>query len=241
MGITLSILGFGTAGIVAGSAAAGIQAAIGSVAAGSVFAVLTSLGMQGIFATSAVVELILGAGGLAVYSRKAFNPRRDAELIKKTIQEHDNSDIIVKLLEFRHPKEREQIELNYGQNFDNDIINFVPEDKKTHVENLLKHTEEIEINTQIINTRLNNQTLNIYLKKKFDVIQDVYLIFNIIIENDNPLIIVRLIEYRKPDERKKINEQYGKIFGTNKKLVDDIIEFISPLNPEANYIRSLIQ
>ena len=193
------------------------------------------------FATSAVVDLILGVGGLAAYSRKAFNPRRDGELIKKTIQEHDNSDIIVKLLEFRHPKEREQIEHNYGQNFYNDIITFVPEDKRTHVENLLKHTEETEINTHIISTRLNNQTLNIYLEKEFNVIQDAHLIFNIIIENDNPLIIMRLIEYRKPGERKKINEQYRKFFWTNKKLVDDIIEFISPLHPEANYLRSLIQ
>ena len=38
-------LGFGTAGIVAGSVAAGIQAGIGSVVAGSAFAVFTSLGM----------------------------------------------------------------------------------------------------------------------------------------------------------------------------------------------------
>ena len=51
-------LGFGTAGIVGGSIAAGIQAAIGNVAAGSLFAVCTSLGMTGVFASSAAVGAI---------------------------------------------------------------------------------------------------------------------------------------------------------------------------------------
>ena len=49
-----ALVGFGTAGIAAGSTAAGIQAGIGNVAAGSIFACLTSLGMKGAFvATSA--------------------------------------------------------------------------------------------------------------------------------------------------------------------------------------------
>ena len=46
-------LGFGTSGIIAGSVAAGIQSAIGNVAAGSTFAICTSLGMKGVFATTA--------------------------------------------------------------------------------------------------------------------------------------------------------------------------------------------
>ena len=48
-----SALGFGTSGIVAGSVAAGIQSAIGNVAAGSTFSICTSLGMKGVFATVA--------------------------------------------------------------------------------------------------------------------------------------------------------------------------------------------
>jgi hypothetical protein len=49
-----ALLGFGTAGIAAGSTAAVIQSGIGNVAAGSIFAFLTSLGMKGAFlATSA--------------------------------------------------------------------------------------------------------------------------------------------------------------------------------------------
>lgn len=61
------LLGFGTAGIVAGSAAACIQAGIGSVAAGSIFATLTSLGMTGFLATTAIggaVATVLGAAAL---------------------------------------------------------------------------------------------------------------------------------------------------------------------------------
>ena len=38
-------LGFGTAGVAAGSVAAGIQSGIGAVSAGSAFATATSLGM----------------------------------------------------------------------------------------------------------------------------------------------------------------------------------------------------
>ena len=49
-GLTPTLIGFGTAGIAAGSIAAGIQAGIGNVVAGSAFATMTSLGMQGVFA-----------------------------------------------------------------------------------------------------------------------------------------------------------------------------------------------
>ena len=54
LGLGGTLLGFGTAGIVAGTAAAATQAAIGNVAAGSLFATLTSLGMQGVFAGTAI-------------------------------------------------------------------------------------------------------------------------------------------------------------------------------------------
>ena len=46
-------IGFGTVGVVAGSAAAGIQAGMGSVAAGSWFAIITSLAMKGDFLKTA--------------------------------------------------------------------------------------------------------------------------------------------------------------------------------------------
>ena len=91
-------LGFGTTGIVAGSVAAGIQSVIGNVAAGSVFAVCTSLGMTGVFASSAAVGAILGTGGLAVYLKSKFSPENDARLIRATIENNDNPNIIINLL-----------------------------------------------------------------------------------------------------------------------------------------------
>ena len=125
-------LGFGGAGIVAGSVAAGIQAAIGNVAAGSAFAICTSLGMTGVFASSAAVGAILGgAGGLTAYLAGKFDPIKDSKLIKATIENRDNPDIIIKLLERRFPQQREQTrekyeELNPGRNFDDDILNYIP-------------------------------------------------------------------------------------------------------------------
>ena len=43
-----TLLGFGSAGISAGSVAAATQAAIGNVTAGSLFSTMTSLGMTGV-------------------------------------------------------------------------------------------------------------------------------------------------------------------------------------------------
>ena len=69
-------LGFGTAGIISGSVAAGIQAVIGNITAGSLFAVFTSLGMTGVFASTIAVGAILGVGGLAVYLKDNFSAKK---------------------------------------------------------------------------------------------------------------------------------------------------------------------
>ena len=63
LGVGGSLAGFGTAGIIAGSAAAATQAANINVAAGSVFAALTSLGMKGIFTGTAIGGGITSALG----------------------------------------------------------------------------------------------------------------------------------------------------------------------------------
>lgn len=60
--IGLSLFGFGSSGIVAGSAAAAMQSTIGNVAAGSAFATLQSLGASGTF----VAVGTLGAGAAGV-------------------------------------------------------------------------------------------------------------------------------------------------------------------------------
>ena len=124
-------IGFGTTGIVAGSVAAGIQSVIGNVAAGSVFAVCTSLGMTGVFASSAAVGAILGTGGLVAYLKNAFNPENDAILIRTTIVNNDNPNIIINLLNSRTPLQIGQIRVRYeelyqGHYFDMDIQNYIP-------------------------------------------------------------------------------------------------------------------
>ena len=64
LGLGSTLFGFGTAGVISGTAAAATQATIGNVAAGSLFATMTSLGMQGILAGTAIgggITTVLGA------------------------------------------------------------------------------------------------------------------------------------------------------------------------------------
>lgn len=58
------LLGFGVAGIAAGSIAAAIQSSIGSVTAGGIFATLTSWGMLGGFQTAACAGFASVVGGI---------------------------------------------------------------------------------------------------------------------------------------------------------------------------------
>ena len=60
-----TLLGFGGAGIVAGSVAAATQAAIGNVAAGSLFATMTSLGMTGVFSAMSATGVGSVVAGIA--------------------------------------------------------------------------------------------------------------------------------------------------------------------------------
>jgi hypothetical protein len=75
-------LGFGTAGIVAGSAAAATQASIANVAAGSVFAVAQSLGATGAFASGATWGGVAAATGAGV---------KVAQKVRGSSQEHDET------------------------------------------------------------------------------------------------------------------------------------------------------
>ena len=239
-------LGFGGAGIVAGSAAAGIQAAIGSVSAGSVFAICTSLGMTGVFASSAAVGAILGAGGLAAYIKGRFDAKKDAELIRATIDNHDNPDIIIKLLEIRFPKQRVKVRQSYqelypGQNFDHDIINYIPINLRIHVENMLIDTNEINAHSHNVILLFNNVTFKNYCEvNKFQDFRDALLIDTIINNNDNPLMIVRLLNYRDEDQRKKIDKKFRERKGDmNKKMLFYILDYM-PDSPETSYLHILL-
>ena len=205
------IMGFGTAGIVGGSIAAGIQAMIGNVAAGSLFAVCTSLGMTGVFASSAAVGAILGIGGLAAYIKGNFNAKNDAELIYKVIKEKDKAEIIIKLIEARFPWQRIQIKQEYEKINENecnliDILNYIPMNMQQHFSNLMIPTENIIPKTERIKQLLSEESFDKYFEREFNPDMDAFLINEVINRNDEPLIIVRLLNFRDEQQRKQINE-----------------------------------
>ena len=74
-GLGATLFGFGTAGVVAGSAAAATQAAIGNVAAHSLFATLTSWGMLGVFSFSSILGPVIFSIGLLalIFNRNEEN------------------------------------------------------------------------------------------------------------------------------------------------------------------------
>lgn len=75
VGYGLSAVGFTTSGVAKASIAAGIQSAIGSVEAGSAFAIAQSIGAKGLFFSPGVALALtaVGAGvSLAVYAGKKY-------------------------------------------------------------------------------------------------------------------------------------------------------------------------
>jgi hypothetical protein len=241
-----AFLGFGTAGIVGGSIAAGIQSIIGNVAAGSLFAVCTSLGMTGVFASSAAVGAILGVGGLAAYIKGAFSAEKDAKLIHATIENRDNPDIIIRLLEVRFPSQREEIRQKYQElypnaNFNGDIINYIPINVNVHAENLLRDTNAIHPISENVRELLNNQPFGNYFQNEFLDYMDALLIEQIIQHNDNPLLIIRLLNYRNESLRQKIDLKFRELRGNrNRRMIDYILDFM-PNHPEVPYLHQLLE
>ncbi|EDU51537.1 hypothetical protein PtrSN002B_009322 [Pyrenophora tritici-repentis] len=86
-GIGLSAVGFGTGGVAAGSIAAGLQAGIGNVVAGSLFATCTSAMMGGsgaviIFGGIGIGTFATVGGGLA--ARRRWKSQRESALVKRS-------------------------------------------------------------------------------------------------------------------------------------------------------------
>ena len=62
----------------------------------------------------------------------------------------------------------------------------------------------------------------------------------IINNNDNPLLIVRLLNYRDEEQRKKIDSKFRDIRNDkNKRMLLYIIDFM-PNHPEISYLHSLL-
>ena len=217
-------LGFGTKGIVRDSKAARIQSLIGRVSRGSFFAVCTSLGMKGVFVYTITFGVILIVGGVSSYCNLHLFVNNDAQLIRSIIEKGENPDIIINLLETKFPQQREEIKQKYnnsfpGRNFDDDISNYIPIEQRAHVANMLMNTNEIIIQTENVRRFLNNKPFLDYVQMQFIDYQDALLIQNIIENNDNPLIIIRLLNYRNKNQRKDIDTRFREIKGDGNKLL----------------------
>ena len=74
------------------------------------------------------------------------------------------------------------------------------------MEYLLKCTKDIYAITDPVKRLLNYQSLAVYLEKEFDPEKDALLIWSVISNKDDPLIIVRLLNERTEEQRRGIIE-----------------------------------
>ncbi len=72
------------------------------------------------------------------------------------------------------------------------------------------HTNTIVILTQVVRQLLNNLTFRDYANNDFNAINDANLINAVIQNNDNPLIIIRLLNYRDESQRNDIDKSFTK-------------------------------
>ena len=77
--LALTVMGFGTAGIVGGSVAAATQSAIGNVVAGSAFAVIQSAGATGTLMAGATGGLTVGAAGAVAGAVHNHNKKQEKD------------------------------------------------------------------------------------------------------------------------------------------------------------------
>jgi len=87
--LALTTVGFGSAGVIGGSIAAGIQASIGNVAAGSMFALCQSAGAAGI---SAGTSAIIGSVGAGLGSGLSFLGMRKKNKTNTKEEEDSNNN-----------------------------------------------------------------------------------------------------------------------------------------------------
>ena len=101
-------------------------------------------------------------------------------------------------------------------------------------------TENIIPKTEKIKQLLFGEKFDKYFEKEFNPDKDAFLINEVINQKDEPLIIVRLLNFRNESQRKNINEEYKKLGLSNEKnLLACIIDFM-PQHIEIDYIHCLL-
>ena len=73
-----------------------------------------------------------------------------------------------------------------------------------HVEDLLKRTRYNFAKTEPVKNLLNYQSWEDYIEQEFDPQKDASLIRSVILNKDDPLIIIRLLNIRNKEQRKLI-------------------------------------
>ena len=249
-------IGFGSAGIAAGSIAAAIQSGIGNVAAGSAFATMTSLGMTGTFTTAAATGGAAAVGGAAAsadgtasfFNRLfGYSPEKDIQKILRIVSDRENPEKLIELIQYRKPIEREIIRFAYdnlggNHNFDREILNYIPQNQNAHMQNLIRPTDNIVPLTSQIRNYLMNQPFSKHFEREFSYVIDARLINNVILFNDNPLIIIRLIEYRSDEQRVKIDKEFRKVReDPERRMLLYIIDYIGNNHPDIPYLFALLE
>ena len=82
--------------------------------------------------------------------------------------------------------------------------NYIPINMKQHFKNLMIPTENIIPKTEKIKQLLFGEKFDKYFEKEFNPDKDAFLINEVINQKDEPLIIVRLLNFRNESQRKNI-------------------------------------
>ena len=103
------------------------------------------------------------------------------------------------------------------------------------------HTNTIVILTQVVRQLLNNLTFRDYANNDFNAINDANLINAVIQNNVNPLIIIRLLNYRDESQRNNIDKSFRNIIGNNEIPMIQHIRNYMLKNSELPYLFALLK
>ena len=81
------------------------------------------------------------------------------------------------------------------------------------------------IEMQYVCFLLSDNTSDFYYNNEFNAERDAKLIDKLIQENNDPIIIINLLEMRTSNQRNEIKFEYKK-FHVNKYLLDDVLDYI---------------
>ena len=176
------------------------------------------------------VKAILDNKSFDKYFKNEFDEVKDVVLINEVMKRNDEPLIIVRLLNYRDETQRKMINDKYM------------EMKLNHKKNLLSYIKDFmhnHIEMQYVCFLLSDSASDFYYNDEFDAERDAKLIDKVIQENDNPVIIINLLEMRTPNQRNDIKSEYKK-FHANKYLIDDVLDYL-PENMKDHFLNLMLE